>query len=222
MATVSSRPADRKVPFQISYVAWFVFGLMTLFVLLTRDRTLLDSQSFLRRRYAPFVALMFAHGIPGALALLLGPLQFSSRLRQRFIRFHRAIGRIYVGCTFIAAPLAIAVSILIPNPGLLPATLVHSSCWIVTTATALYCVLTGRIQQHREWMMRSYPFAAVFVITRTFGQIPAIHRMGAAGNVAVVWTSIAVAGILPSFIIAWQSMPPRKRAAKTLISTATS
>lgn len=222
MATVSSRYAARIPSFQVRYVWWFVFGLMTLFVLLTRDRTLLDPQSLLRRRYAPFMALMFAHGIPGALALFLGPFQFSSRLRQRFIRVHRAIGRTYVGCTFIAAPLAIAVSILLPKPGVLPATLVHSGCWIITTAAALYCVLTGRIQQHREWMMRSYPFAAVFVVTRTFGQIPAFQRMGIEGTVAVVWTSVALAGILPSFMIAWQSMPARRRAAKPLIATVNS
>jgi uncharacterized membrane protein len=220
MATVRSAYADRKVSFQIRYLWWIPFGLMTLFVLLTRDRALLDSQSFLRQRYAPYAALMFAHGVPGVLALFLGPFQFSNRLRLRFIRLHRAIGRTYVGSAFIAAPLAIVVSILIPIPGLLPATLVHSGCWIVTTAAALYCVLTGRIQQHREWMMRSYPFAAVFVITRTFGQIPAIQRMGLEGNVAVVWTSVALAGIVPSFLIAWQAMPARKRVAKPQIATA--
>src|SRR5664279_4920444 len=120
MATVRSAYADRKMSFQIRYLWWIAFGLMTLFVLLTRDRALLDSQSFLRLRYAPYTALMFAHGIPGALALFLGPFQFSNRLRQRFIRLHRAMGRTYVGSTFIAAPLAIVVSILIPTPGLFP------------------------------------------------------------------------------------------------------
>jgi hypothetical protein len=49
---------------------------MCLFVLFTRERTLLDSHSFLRQRYAPVPWLMLAHGIPGALALLLGVSNF--------------------------------------------------------------------------------------------------------------------------------------------------
>ena len=37
---------------------WVVFGLMTVFVLLTRDRTLLDSHSFMRQRYTAIPWLM--------------------------------------------------------------------------------------------------------------------------------------------------------------------
>jgi len=41
----------------------------------------------------------------GACALLLGPMQFSERLRQRFTKFHRVVGRFYVTGVFAAAPL---------------------------------------------------------------------------------------------------------------------
>ena len=60
---------------------WSVFGVMALYVLVTRDWTLLDSHSALRQRYAPIPWLMMGHGIPGALALVLGVFQFSTRLR---------------------------------------------------------------------------------------------------------------------------------------------
>jgi len=46
-----------------------------------------------------------ALGIMGACALLLGPMQFSDRLRQRFAKFHRVVGRFYVAGVFIGAPL---------------------------------------------------------------------------------------------------------------------
>jgi hypothetical protein len=52
-------------------------------------------------------------------------------------------------------------------------------------------------------MIRSYPFAAVFVVVRVIGAIPAIERMGLIGVATVVWTAIAVACFLPSFVIAW-------------------
>jgi uncharacterized membrane protein len=192
---------------------WGVFGLMTVFVLLTRERTLLDSHSFLRQRYGVVPWLMLAHGVPGALALLLGAFQFSSRLRQRYLQLHRVLGRIYVGCVAISAPVAIAVSIALPHVTLTMASVIQSVGWVVTTATGLYCVRTGRIQQHREWMMRSYPFAMVFVVVRVINSIPAIARIEL-GGVTVVWSVIATACFLPSFVIAWQALAGSRRAAK--------
>jgi uncharacterized membrane protein len=193
---------------------WVVFGLMTLYVLATRDRTLLDSHSFLRQRYAAIPWLMLAHGIPGALALFLGIFQFSSRLRQRYPKVHRVMGRIYVGCVVISAPVAIAVGISLPIMTLLMANVIQGLGWLTTTATALYCVRTGRIQQHREWMMRSYPFAMVFVVVRAIIAIPAIARMGELGIATVVWSVIATACFLPSFVIAWQALAATRRAVR--------
>ena len=190
-----------------------VFALMTVFVLLTRDRTLLDPHSFLRHRYSVIPWLMLAHGIPGALALLLGMFQFSSRLRQRHLQLHRVMGRIYVGCVAISAPVAISVAIALPHATLTMASVIQAVGWLVTTATGLYCVRTGRIQQHREWMMRSYPFAMVFVVVRTINAIPAIARMEF-GGVTVVWSVIAMACFLPSFVIAWQALAASQRAVK--------
>ncbi len=192
---------------------WVVFGLLTVFVLVTRDRTLLDSHSFLRQRYAVIPWLMLAHGIPGALALLLGLFQFSSRLRQRYLQLHRVLGRIYVGCVAISAPVAIAVAISLPVATLFMASTIQAVGWLTTTATALYCVRTGKIQQHREWMMRSYPFAMVFVVVRVIVTIPAIARMGELGLATVVWSVIATACFLPSFVIAWQALAATRRAA---------
>jgi uncharacterized membrane protein len=192
---------------------WAVFGLMTLFVVATRDWTLFDSHSFLRQRYAVIPWLMLAHGVPGALALFLGVFQFSSRLRQRYLQLHRVLGRIYVGCVVICAPSAVAVSIALPHVTLMMANVIQGVGWLLTTATGLYCVRTGRIQQHREWMMRSYPFAMVFVVVRTINAIPAIARMEL-GGVTVVWSVIATACFLPSFVIAWQTLAASQRRAR--------
>jgi uncharacterized membrane protein YozB (DUF420 family) len=86
--------------------------------------------------------------------------------------------------------------------------------WILTTATGLYCVRTGRIQQHREWMMRSYPFAMVFIVARVLNSIPAVERMGLVGVETVVWSVIATAAFLPSFVIAWQALAASRRVVK--------
>jgi len=213
LATVAPASVTRRSAFQAKHALWIVFGLMTVFVLFTRDRALLDRTSFLRQRYAVIPWLMLAHGIPGALALLLGVFQFSSRLRHRYLQLHRVMGRIYVGCVAISAPVAIAVSISLPTITLTMASVIQASGWLVTTATGLYCVRTGRIQQHREWMMRSYPFAMVFIVVRAIVAIPAIARMGELGLATVVWSVIATACFLPSFVIAWLALAASRRTA---------
>lgn len=188
------------------HVLFVVFGLMTLFVLLTRDWTLLDPGSFLRQRYAKIPWLMILHGVPGAIALFLAPFQFSSRLRQKHLQIHRLMGRLYIGSVALAAPAAVIISSILVVPTLLMASVIQAFGWLVATATALYCVRTGRIEQHREWMMRSYPFAMVFVVVRAVLAIPAIDRMGELGLETVVWSTIATACFLPSFIIAWKGV----------------
>jgi uncharacterized membrane protein len=196
---------------------WIVFGLLTIWVLYQRDLSLLDPHSFLRQRYAPIPGLMFLHGIPGALALILAVFQFSSRLRAKHIRLHRFMGYIYVACVVISAPMAILVALALPTPTLLAASAIQAGGWLVCTGTALYAVRLGKIQQHREWMMRSYPFAMVFVVARAIGFIPAVDRMGVVGVETTVWSCIAVAGLLPSLIIAWQGLAGGRRPAKSPI-----
>jgi len=214
MATAAPVRSTAKKSFQAKHAMWSVYALMALFVWFTRDQMLLDANSPLRQRYAAIPWLMLAHGVPGALALLLGVFQFSSRLRQRYLQVHRWMGRIYVACVAISAPVAVVIAFSLPIPTLNPAATIQALGWLTTTATALYCVRTGRIQQHREWMMRSYPFAMVFVVVRVILAIPAIERTGELGVATVVWTVLATACFLPSFVIAWQglaaSRPPAK------------
>lgn len=198
--------SNQKLGFKAKHLWIFVFALMILFVLYHRDIALLDENSPLRQRYASIPWWMLVHGATGALALLLGLSQFSTRLRQRHLNLHRNLGRVYIACVAISAPAAIGVAIFLGPPILIPASVVQALGWIITTATALYCIRTGKVQQHREWMLRGYPFAMVFVVVRVLIAIPAIDRLGELGLASVVWSTIAVAGFLPSFLIAWRNV----------------
>lgn len=191
---------------QLKHVAFIVLALLGLLVLYQRELQLLDAGSFLRRRYVGISWLIVVHGVFGALALFIAPFQFSSRLRQRHIRVHRFMGRVYIFGVAVAAPVSIPVAVILGPSVLVMAATTQAVGWIVTTATAFYCVRTGRIQQHREWMMRSYPFAVVFIVVRAILAIPAIERMGEVAFVSVVWSVIAAACFLPSFLIAWNAV----------------
>lgn len=213
MATLGLPSAGRRY-FSAKPTMFIVLGVMLLVTIYTRELALLDANSPLRQRYANIPGWMLVHGIFGAIALFAAPFQFSNRLRQRHLKLHRWTGRLYVVCVAISAPTSVAVAAKLGPPELMMAAVTQSLGWIVTTATAVYCIRMGNIQQHREWMIRSYPFAAVFVVVRAIVAIPPIAALGVLGLIEVVWTSIFAAAFLPSFFLAWRGLLAERRKAK--------
>jgi hypothetical protein len=67
-------------------------------------------------------------------------------------------------------------------------------------------------------MIRGYPFAMVFTVTRLIIPIPPILRLGAVGVETVVWTVIAMAAILPNVFLDWQAITPRLPRVSTAIA----
>jgi uncharacterized membrane protein len=159
--------------FKTKHVFFAAFGLMTLFVFYLYETPFLDPQSPVWQHVEPVKWLLLPHAVAGTVALLLAPFQFSARLRRRSVRLHRIMGRLYVAGAFVSAPLAVPVAIILGPPSLVMAATIQSGGWLVTTAVALYAVRRGDIRQHREWMIRSYPFAMVFVIARALLAVPA-------------------------------------------------
>ena len=198
MAATLSTPkivSLKQIPFAL-------LAAMAIWVIWRRDLQLLDANSPLRHHYLGIGPIMIVHGVFGALALLIAPFQFSSRIRKRNIKVHRFMGRLYLVGVAVAAPIAIPAAIYLGPPELVMASVVQATAWILTTGVAYYCIRTGRVQQHREWMMRSYPFAVVFLAARTFLVVPSIAKMGLVAVDSVVWSAIMIAGFLPSFLIA--------------------
>jgi hypothetical protein len=148
------------------------------------------------------------HAFFGVLAMVLGVFQFSNRLRARYLKVHRTLGYVYVTSVFIAGPLAIPMTMR-SSPSLVAASSVQAFGWMLTTAIALYCVRQGNVTQHWRWMIRGYPFAMVFTVTRLIIPIPPILRLGAVGVETFVWTVIAMAAILPNVLLDWQAIAPR-------------
>jgi uncharacterized membrane protein YozB (DUF420 family) len=81
--------------------------------------------------------------------------------------------------------------------------------WMITTAIALYCVRHGNVTQHRRWMIRSYPFAMVFTVSRMIIPIPPVFRLGVVGIETAVWITIALAAILPNIFLDWRAITAR-------------
>jgi uncharacterized membrane protein len=163
------------------YVLFAVIGLMMLIVL-NRDRVLVNPQAPIWEHYQYFKWWLLPHGITGALALFLGPLQFSNRLRQRLLPWHRVIGRIYVCGVAVAVPIGIYIEYIkyvhtIAPLRLLIATSGFGTLFLLTTGMGFFMIKHRNIQEHRKWMTRSYAVALVFLEGRCVDQIPWLARM---------------------------------------------
>lgn len=107
---------------------------------------------------------LMVHVAGAATALLIGPTQFSSRLRIRFATVHRWIGRVYVVSCLVggAAGFVLALGASTgPISTIGFGTL--AILWMVTTSLAWRRAIQGRFVEHRAWMIRSFAltFAAV-------------------------------------------------------------
>jgi hypothetical protein len=206
MATVVA--SLRRSRSQSKLVFFVIFGLLTAFVTYMKNSHVFDPTSEIAQHFAPVKWYVIPHAFFGGLAMLVAVFQFSNRLRARYLQTHRVLGYIYVGSVFIAAPLAIPMTVRY-GPSLIAASSMQSLGWMLTTAIALFCVRQGNVVQHRRWMIRSYPFAMVFTVSRLIIPIPAVFRLGVVGIETVVWTVIALAAILPNVLLEWNAITAR-------------
>ena len=151
---------------------WISLALTALFVFITSEVLLVADYPMYHAYRLQVIAdrgFLIPHTICGFVALLAGPVQFSSRLRQRYLRFHRTLGLIYVVSVFIGAYTGIALAA--GRPGL-PGTSMQAAAWIVCTTAAFITARNRHIVQHRQWMARSYAVTFTFVSSRVLNLWP--------------------------------------------------
>ena len=158
-----SLPAPSASRLRFKTVLWIFLGVTTLFVFITSEVLLFIDYPMYHAYRLQVIAdrgLLIPHAICGTFALLAGPLQFSSRLRQRHLKLHRVAGRVYFISVIIGAFTGIALAT--GRPGL-PGTAMQGAAWIVCTTAAVIAARNRQIAVHRQWMARSYAVTFVFV-----------------------------------------------------------
>lgn len=163
-------PKTARPPFK-TYL-WISLGLTTLFVFITSEVFLVADYPMYHAYRLQVIAdrhFLIPHTICGTIALLAGPLQFSSRFRQRYLSLHRVLGRLYVVSVFVGATTGIALAA--GRPGL-PGTAMQAAAWIVCTTAAFITARNRQIVQHRQWMARSYAVTFTFVSSRVLNLWP--------------------------------------------------
>lgn len=116
-----------------------------------------------------FHGWLLVHAASSATALLLGPLQFTAKLRRSRPRMHRVIGVTYLTACLLgglsALPLAIGtVAGHVASAGFIALGL----AWMTTTVVAVERIAIGKVDAHRRWMTRSFALTLSAVTLRVY------------------------------------------------------
>lgn len=189
------------------YVVFSGIAVMMTYVLYHNERFLIEPANPIWQHYEPFKWALLPHGLFGASVLLLAPLQFSNRLRQRFTRLHRIVGRIYVVGAFGLAPLGTYIQYYQERMGfprsftILTAT--DAIMLMVTTAIAFLFAYKRKIAQHRQWVTRSYAVALVFITGRFISGITGWELLSIEIQQAIIWSCLAMSLLLADLANNW-------------------
>ncbi|HUY94380.1 MAG TPA: DUF2306 domain-containing protein [Terracidiphilus sp.] len=205
---VLARESERS---RFKTVLWISLGLTTLFVVITSEIFLLADYPMYHAYRLQVIRdrhLLIPHTICGTFALLAGPVQFSSRLRRRYLRFHRGLGLMYVVSVFIGAFTGIALAA--GRPGL-PGTSMQAAAWVVCTTAAFVAARNRQIVSHRQWMARSYAVTFTFVSSRVLNLWPRYwshlgDSLAAVGVIAFTLASL----LLVDLGLNWRELTSRR------------
>jgi hypothetical protein len=184
------------------YLKWAFFAAMaaaTLLVIYADERFLILPDDPEWKHIAPFKWLLLPHGLAGATALITGPLQFSDRIRANWPRIHRLTGRLYVGAIcLVAAPLGFYIGTHYEPRTIYVEQMFQAGLWWLTTAMAFVCIRSRQIAMHKLWMMRSYGFCLVFVLSR----VPYVFvRISDQGLADMLWGLVVSALVVPDLLL---------------------
>lgn len=178
-------------------VAWFVFAFLAigvglyplLYLLVDGKVALLASKSDELLANVFWQVGFYGHITLGGIALMIGWVQFSKKIRSRNLKLHRNLGKVYVIAAIISGICGIFIAAnatggVITMLGFMGLGLV----WLYTTLNAYFAVRKGDLQLHQGMMIYSY--AACFGAVTLRIWLPLLGMMFAEFNTAyriVAW-----------------------------------
>lgn len=154
----------------------------------------------MQQAFTSHATAIYIHVFSAVLAMALGPLQFSARIRTHYPKVHRWLGRIYLGTGVLIGGLA----------GLYIAQYAHGGpvsqlgfsvlalLWLYTGLRAYLSVRAGKIAEHRQWMVRNYALTLAAVTLRLY--VPASVIAGI--EFVVAYQVIAWLCWVPNLVVA--------------------
>lgn len=147
--------------------------------------------------------LWFAlHISAGLIVYALGIIQFTSAIRNGYIKLHRMLGKIYIAASLVAI---VTLAFMIPDGLCNPCKISHTivtSLWLLFVIAAYYFIRRRKIEWHRRMMISSFICAAYFVTVRVIDKyaMPFFNSITVTEDQALLVSDIAV-WALPLIVI---------------------
>jgi hypothetical protein len=171
--------------------------------------------------YWPRHQWLLVHVIAGIVALLSGPAQLWLGINTITGLVHRILGVLYVTAVAVSGTAALYLAVHTDfgwafGMGLISMT----SAWWVTTALATIAIYLHRVEQHREWVIRSYVVTFGFVTFRVFEVVLDAAKLGTIVERKAVasWLAWAIPLLLTECVLQGRKIFARGVSAVTLPS----
>lgn len=158
MKTATRKFRFSKVSTFSTYLFWILFFAVLIWLL---GPNIIENRSENEN-----AAWFYAHMLGGSLVLILGPLQFIGAIRNRFYRYHRVAGYIYLAGSVLSVAALIRILALPGCDACLPSQLTAVFLWILCAGVAIWAIRRGNILMHQHNMARSFVFASYFLLVR--------------------------------------------------------
>ncbi|MFN3997375.1 DUF2306 domain-containing protein [Algoriphagus sp.] len=151
---------------------------------------------------------LIGHISGGLLALVLGPFQFWAGFRDRYLKVHRWMGRLYLTGILVGTVSSVALALttgMAIHISWAFSLMMLAMAWFFTSAMALRFILLKRVNLHKEWMIRSYVVTFAFVLFRWMNEMSWIHEFGNFTIVGanLIWISWVIPLFFTEIILQW-------------------
>lgn len=109
------------------------------------------------------------HLLGGFVAMFIGTFQLNSKLRVRFLPYHRWVGRLYVLAVVIGGVSGFLLAL--NSVGGMTAQFgfaLMAICWVGSTLLGYFHMRQHSVEAHRNWMIRSYALTLAGVTLRIY------------------------------------------------------
>ena len=189
-------------------VKWSFFALMGLCVLLvvrSDERFWFNPADPHWKHIAPVKYLLMLHGLAGVIALGVGAMQMSGRIRRDRPALHRLLGKIYITAVCISAPVAIYMGTSTLEPDSIRVEQIfQGGFWLLSALVAWACIRSNQMALHKTWMMRSYAFTLIFITSRVPDTFISSYSELYLAN--MLWGLVAIGLIAPEIIVTTQAL----------------
>jgi uncharacterized membrane protein len=145
--------------------------------------------------FFPRVFWVFPHIVLGIVATIIGPFQFIPKIRNKYLKTHRQLGRVYIISTVLSGIsgmyMAMTSGINLPYAvGLF----MMGFAWTTSSIMAFMSIKNRKVDLHKDWMIRSYVITFSFVLFRFVEDILMALEIGTRGEVLTLmsWASWAI------------------------------